>query len=70
MYFTASDNSVPSIPLLMIFRSGKYEATSHRRIVELPTKTISPVGGGVGLVCLFVRRHILFPAVAGLLCDR
>src|SRR4029079_9513899 len=43
---TASTMSEPPKPRLMIFKSGKYDAVSHRRIVELPTKTMPPLWGG------------------------
>src|SRR5262245_29972784 len=45
-YLTRSAISDPPKPRLMIFRSGKYDAVSHRRIVELPTKTMPPFWGG------------------------
>src|SRR5687767_4681892 len=42
----ASESAEPQRPRLTILRSGKYLPASQSTIVELPTKTICPFGGG------------------------
>src|SRR5688572_22273140 len=42
----ASDSADPHRPRLTIFSSGKYLPASQSTMVELPTKTICPFGGG------------------------
>jgi hypothetical protein len=53
----------------MIFKSGKYDAVSHRRIVELPTKTMPPLWGGRHLVCGLEGRDVLLPSIRRLRGD-
>ena len=53
----------PPKPRLMIFRSGNAAAVSHMRMVELPTKTISPLGGGDDPVGGLERGHLILVAV-------